>query len=57
MAKLMRFGRRIALPSTRQIRHELVEMILEDNRKKAMAVAEHDPASAAPAADLTTSAT
>ena len=56
MAKLMRFGRRIALPSTRQIRHELVEMILEDNRKKALAVPEHDPASAAPAAALTAGA-
>lgn len=35
MANLMRFGRRLALPSTRQIRHELVTFGLrEDARLK-----------------------
>ncbi len=30
MANLMRFGRRLALPSTRQIRHELVTFGLRE---------------------------
>lgn len=35
MANLMRFGRRLALPSTRQIKHELVTFGLrEDARLK-----------------------
>lgn len=35
MAKSMRFGRRLALPSTRQIRHELVMMsVREGDRTK-----------------------
>jgi hypothetical protein len=35
MSQLMRFGRRIALPSTRQIRHELLMMMQEDQRRLA----------------------
>lgn len=32
MSQSMRFGRRIALPSTRQIRHELLMMMQEEQR-------------------------
>jgi hypothetical protein len=34
MTNLIRFGRKIALPSTRQIRHELVMLMREDERLK-----------------------
>jgi hypothetical protein len=34
-----RFGKRIPLPSTRQIRHELILMWAEDEIKKATAAA------------------
>lgn len=33
MANLMRFGRRLALPSTRQIRHELVTFGLREEAR------------------------
>lgn len=33
MAKSMRFGRRLALPSTRQIRHELVMMSVREGER------------------------
>ncbi|WP_020177160.1 hypothetical protein [Methyloferula stellata] len=36
MAQLMRFGRRIALPSARQIRHELLMMMQDDQRRLAV---------------------
>ncbi len=32
MAQSMRFGRRLALPSTRQIRHELIVLLAEEAR-------------------------
>ena len=35
MNKQMRFGRRVALPSTRQIVHEMRMLEAEENRKKA----------------------
>lgn len=34
MAQLVRFGRKIALPSTRQIIHELRVMALEDELRR-----------------------
>jgi len=36
MSQLMRFGRKAALPSTLQIRHELIIMIREQERLKAL---------------------
>ena len=39
MARLTRFGRRLALPSTRQIRHELLVLMADDEaRLKAAAL-------------------
>ena len=32
MSRLQRFGRKIAVPSTRQIRHELIVLMREDER-------------------------
>lgn len=37
MSNLIRFGRKIALPSTRQIRHELIVLMREDERLKEVA--------------------
>jgi len=37
MAQVMRFGRKIALPSTRQIIHELRVLAAEDARRRAAA--------------------
>ncbi|MCU1500083.1 MAG: hypothetical protein JWM47_4036 [Acidimicrobiales bacterium] len=39
MAVTHRFGKRIPLPSTRQIRHELILIWAEDEIKKATAAA------------------
>ncbi len=36
MSQLMRFGRRVALPSTRQIRHEVLVMMQEDQQQLAV---------------------
>jgi hypothetical protein len=50
MSQLMRFGRRIALPSTRQIRHELLMMMQEDQRR--LAVKTPDIAAPSPSPSL-----
>ncbi len=34
MTKNMRFGRRLSLPSTRQIKHELIVLMREDLRRE-----------------------
>ncbi len=54
MSQLMRFGRRIALPSTRQIRHELLTAIVEDERRKALKASEADLVPTPVATDLST---
>lgn len=49
MAQSMRFGRKIALPSTRQIRHELlVFAAAEETRVKALDAAKLDIPAALP---------
>ena len=51
MAQLNRFGRRLALPSTRQIRHELLLVVQEDERRKALKAGAPDGAATAPDVD------
>ncbi len=50
MSQLMRFGRKIALPSTRQIRHELIMLMLEDEKVRVAKAAQPEvtPAAVAP---------
>jgi hypothetical protein len=45
MSQSLRFGRRISLPSTRQIRHELLMMMQQDEQQRAAKTLETTPPS------------
>ena len=52
MARLTRFGRRVALPSTRQIRHELLVLLADDEARLKQASLVPAPVEAEPAARI-----